>query len=166
MQAAGVYDFSKTGFAQAAVGYYHPWEKFVVEGYLGAGTGYAYNGTEAKDDGEEYVEGSFNMCFGQVDLGWVSLLSGHFDVGLGLKGGFIFPNFTDYAQADAQTGMRTTQRYTNTHTFVEPQLMLRAGGEHLKVVLRIGLTSVQNKDGESQFVYSPIGVGLGMNYRF
>lgn len=164
LQAAGVYDMSKTGFAQAAVGTYIPWEKFVVEGYVGGGAGYAYSGTEAEENGEEYVEGSYSMAFAQIDLGWVSLLSGHLDFGAGVKGGFLFPSFTDYGKVVSM--QRTQQRYTDTHTFLEPQVMLRVGGEHLKVVGRVALTDVFCKDEAAQFVYSPVGVSLGLNYRF
>ncbi|MBQ9545876.1 MAG: hypothetical protein IJU90_01125 [Bacteroidales bacterium] len=164
LQAAGVYDMSKTGFAQAAVGSYLPWDNFVLEGYIGGGAGYAYSGTEAEDNGDEYVEGSYSIAFAQFDLGWVSLLSGHLDFGAGIKGGFLFPSFTDYGKVSNM--QRTTQSYNDPHTFFEPQVMLRVGGEHLKVVGRLALTEVFCKGDAAQFVYSPVGISLGLNYRF
>ena len=61
---------------------------------------------------------------------------------------------------------RTTQSYNDPHTFFEPQVMLRVGGEHLKVVGRLALTEVFCKGDAAQFVYSPVGISLGLNYRF
>lgn len=166
LQADGVYDFSRTGYGQAAVGFYHPWDKFVVEFYLGGGVGHAYSGTEAENNGQSYVEGDFNLAFAQLDLGWVSLLSGHLDLGLGLKGGFMFPEFTDFSAVNTNTGQRTTRVFTERHTLLEPQFMVRAGGEHLKMSLKVGLTKLNCDGGESQFGYTPLGVSLGLNYRF
>lgn len=165
VQAAGVYDFSKTGFAQAALGYYHPWHKFVFETYLGGGTGYSYSPVDKKKENGEYAEGGFNMVFAQVDAGWVSLLSGHFDLGLGLKGGLLFPDFTHYSAINS-SGQRTSEVYTETHMLIEPMVMMRFGGEHLKLSLKVGLTNVSRNGESAQFDYSPIGVSAGLNYRF
>lgn len=165
VQAAGVYDGSKTGYAQAAMGYYHPWEKFTFEAYLGGGLGHANSLGDKERETQKYTEGDYRTLFVQLDAGWVSLLSGHLDLGMGVKGGLFFPDFVHYSATDSH-GQRSMAQYDDMHTLIEPMLMLRVGGEHLKLSLKAGLTQLFRKGADAQFDYSPIGVSAGINYRF
>ena len=159
-QALLSYDFESSGSGQVAVGAYKPIDKFVVEGYLGMGGGLC-NSTykDSDNDSKNDCDGHYIVGFGQVNAGWNDLLNGHLDIGAGLKCGLFVPDIT--------IGGETTDSYTDSQLLLEPQLMIRVGGEHVKVTLRAGLCNLTPLSSDKQTPpYSPVSMALGLNYRF
>ena len=159
------YDFERSGSAQAAIGLYKPIEKFVIEGYLGAGGGVInteYTDTD-NDDTKRTCEGHYLSAFVQGNAGWVGLLNGHLDLGAGVKCGFFNPDITIGALIDNGT----PDHYGDSHFLLEPQLMLRMGGEHLKVTLRAGFCTLEPfNSSDATPPYAPTSFAAGLNYRF
>lgn len=169
VQAAGSTDLEKGAYGQAAVGIYKTFGSAVVELYGGYGSGYCYSDDSHKDQSWRQ-NGNYQVGYGQLDFGWVGLLDGHLDIGIGLKGGMVYPDVTMWKQKVDENGdsyMARETDYKEQHYLIEPQLMLRTGGQHLKASFRLGfcdLTPV--KEGSELMPYVPLSVAVGVNYRF
>lgn len=173
-------DGSEGGLGYLAVGAYHPYKKFVVEGYLGAGHGYTppyhQNSNEGGAD-DPTVEtssishtrndikgGNYQTYFLQANVGWVDLAKGHIDIGFGVKQGWINTNFrTEHRSYNANTDTYTTDvtRYRGMMPITEPQLMFRTGGQNLKFTLKVGFLIMP----DARFPYSNFTISAGLNYR-
>ncbi|MCR4659268.1 MAG: hypothetical protein K5650_03120 [Bacteroidales bacterium] len=166
----------KGGMGHLAVGGYLPLDKFVLEGYLGAGWGYAPGSDNANEPPEtaenssilyttKPAGGQYATGFLQFNAGWVGLAKGHIDLGFGLKGGVLKPDFADNRwsyNSSTDSWSCEAKRYTSLTPIAEPQLMFRVGGENLKFTIKAGLLFAS----EAEFVYSNVTLALGMNYRF
>jgi len=159
-QAYVGYNFEKNYYMQGAVGAYKPIDKFVVEGYLGAGFGHNYV-VSKKDEGERRYYGNYNVFFGQLNLGWTDLTAVNIDLGVGLKGGMLFPDFID-ATVDEEGIETVYQTHTTPNPLFEPQVLFRIGSKNLKFSLKAGYVELFDAD----FYLNPFTLGLGVNYRF
>lgn len=176
VQGHAAIDGEDGGILHAAVGAYYPYKKFVVEGYIGAGTGYTPpEYSERNEDATvqtsniSYIRnigmgGNYQTYFLQANAGWVGIAKGHIDIGFGLKQGWINPDFrmeNRSYNASTDTYTTTTTRYRGMSPITEPQLMLRTGGEHLKFTLKLGFLIMP----AAEYPYSNFTVSAGLNYR-
>lgn len=159
------YNGDKGIYGQAAVGYYHPIDKAVLEVY--AGCGYGSNEFDYSSD-KKNLKGNHKQFFVQPNFGWVDLANGHIDLGIGLKCGYFMPDFTE-SELDENSDMWIeTSRYTKKSPLFEPQFFFRAGGKHLKFTLRFGYCEFFDDEmfNGSDAIYAPFTVSAGLNYRF
>lgn len=88
------------------------------------------------------------------------------DYGFGLKTGFLHSNLTDknYYHSYSETGTFTT--YEDNSLLIEPSIFLRLGGERLKFNIKLGGCWINKfTHTDKGLPYSPINLGLGLNYR-
>lgn len=167
VQAFGSSDFQKSAYGQAALGLYRPFGRAVIELYGGYGKGQFFG---PADHNGWKQSGDYQIGYGQLDFGWVGLLDGHLDIGLGMKAGVMHPNISEWKEKTDEEGTLTIsneKQYLDKHFLLEPQLMMRTGGEHLKFTLHVGCCELtpMKKDAESVF-YTPLSISAGINYRF
>lgn len=128
VQAAASLSNINSYYLQAAGGGFLPMgSNAVLEGYVGYGFGTSVHKSNISEDNTyRKVDGHYNLCFAQVNTGWVNLLGGIFDVGFGFKGGLMFPNFEqNFIHSDESVEFE--DRFTGQHILLQPQFMIRFG---------------------------------------
>jgi len=155
---------TKNAYAHAAIGTFQPFGKSVLEFYAGAATGHS-NYTVNKDN-PYYVDGNYNILFGQLNYGWNDLLDGMCDIGFGLRGGVMKPDWQHVSMDDDGT-WRIKESVTSTMPLFEPQMVFRIGGDHLKFAVNFAYSFIPGWPTESSyFNYSRFSAGIGLNYRW
>lgn len=147
-------------YGQAAPGYYLPLpHSMVFEAYGGAGLGTSrYEPNDAKT---EHYQADYQIGFAQCNFGFRDLTAAHIDLGIGLKGGIMHVN---YSREKADTPTKEGQGNT---ALIEPHLLVRLGGEHVKLTLQAGYTYLPQTYGqEAGFSYLPFNAALGMAFHF
>lgn len=158
---------AQNGYLQFAAGGFQSLSDYaVVEGYLGYGHGWShYTYTPLDQNLLGTASGSCQLYYAQTNIGWVGLLADVLDFGVGLKGGLFKPNFSN-VQHDAKGQVVSTTAAVKGRTLFEPQLMLRLGGEHVKLRIGMAFTLFPAKPIDSyEFNFSPLTLSLGINYR-
>lgn len=158
-------------YGQAAAGAYKAWKNAVLEGYVGYGFGGNRWESNSSDENTHIVTSRFHLPFGQLNFGWAGLANGHIDIGVGLKGGFIFPNIYDdkYTSNSGQHQIRTS---TDPVALLEPQIFFRAGGKHLKWTLDLGYSQLWSTSTDKEAfsgtsaIYMPFTITTGLTYDF
>lgn len=156
-----------TFYAQALAGTFHPFGKMVLEGYLGYGYGMSCNNNiNTVRDLHYRVDGHYNLYFGQVDLGWVSLLDGIIDFGMGVKGGMMHSQWEKVLlPEDSPETLEET--FFGTHYLIEPQLMFRIGGQKVKFSINLSYAYLTDWPKENNFFnYERFSGSLGLHFRF
>lgn len=161
-------------YGQIAPGFYIPLgQKSVFETYIGIGYG---GGWRDNVDHENSSGASSNYSFSghyllpfvQGDIGWHDLTRLNIDLAFGLKVGGFKPDYDTYdvnANGDEISGTRDT--YTKNNLLLEPQVMLRLGGEHMKLNFRVGfawLSDLAKDKSSTKFVYDPVTASLGLTF--
>lgn len=163
-------------YLQAAPGAYYPLgEHSVIEGYAGLGFGGAWSddvesNSESANKNHYAYSGRFLLPFAQANIGWHDLTRAHIDLALGLKVGAYMPNF-NYHELDGNGDkiVASEYDYTTSNFLLEPQFMIRFGGEHLKVNLRTGfawLSDVNKNHDARNFYYDVTSVSAGVTLFF
>lgn len=158
----------KGGYGQVSVGAFKAWDKAVLEGFIGCGFG----GNKWKNtDKDRIFTSNYQLPFAQVEFGWAGLANGHIDIGVGLKGGFIFPNIVDHKLA---TENRPESIVTSKVPvgLLEPQFFMRAGGKHLKWTFNFGFSQLWGTGADgvpfsgTSAIYMPFTINTGITYDF
>lgn len=167
VQAAASFTSPHYYYFQGAAGTWFTSGNFVVEGYLGYGHGRSLiDSTESSINRNYQIDGNYNLYFGQINLGLADLADGHIDMGLGLKGGYLTPNFkqTEYL---AEGLSQETSSYADPSFLIQPQLMFRFGFSKLKFSFNLGYTYLtQWAFDNNYFNYDRLSFSVGVNYRF
>lgn len=154
-------------YFQGAAGTWFTSGNFVAEGYLGYGYGRSLIDSASTSLTHNYqVDGNYDLYFGQINLGLADLANGHIDMGLGLKGGYLTPNFkqTEFL-ADGLTQEAST--YADPSFLIQPQLMFRFGFSKLKFSFNLGYTYLtQWAFDNNYFNYDRLSLSAGVSYRF
>ena len=159
------YNGDKGYYGQAAVGYYKPINKAVLEVYAGYGYGaneFDYNSDDSK------LKGNHKQFFIQPNFGWVDLANGHIDLGIGLKCAYFMPDFVQ-SELNEETDLWVeTERYTEKSPLFEPQFFFRVGGENVKFNIRLGYCTFFDSEmfKGSDAIYAPFTLSAGVNVRF
>ncbi len=164
-------------YLQGAPGAYLPLgEHSVLEGYVGLGFGGAW-GDNRQPSGSSTINnnysynGTFLIPFGQANIGWHDLTKAHIDLGFGLKVGGYLPEFSYYELNDDGTTIAGSGfNYNTANLLLEPQLMARIGGEHVKFKIGLGmawLSDVYGKNSNSHNLYSDfVSLSAGLTFAF
>ncbi|MBR3828537.1 MAG: hypothetical protein IKJ40_04520 [Bacteroidales bacterium] len=164
--AVSITDF-KNLYAQGAAGTYFPFGKAVLECYAGYGYGISYFDHRSESQTKKYyIDGHYNLVYGQVNFGWAELSDGDFDIGVGLKGGIMSPRW-DKITIDDQGLRRIEETHDDAHFLLEPQLMLRFGWEQFKFSINASYAFLDGWPTDNNyFNYERFSVGLGIHFNF
>ena len=151
-------------YFQAATGLYkYKGNSRVLELYGGFGYGY---GNAYKDVNPGYLFGDYQLYFGQLNYGKIANESSNFEIGFGIKTGYLHSNLTDknYYNWISETGPYKT--YHDESLLFEPVGFMRIGGQKLKFSLKLGGTIIYKlTNTDRNLPYSYLNLGLGINYR-
>lgn len=155
-------------YAQGAVGTYFPFGNMVLECYAGYGYGHTnIDSIPSIENSPGYrIDGNYNLYYGQLNLGWAQLLDGYLDLGFGVKGGLLAPNWTRYKlSTDAPNEVKET--HTNNHMLIEPQFVLRVGAQHLKFTFNLSYAYLSDWPTQNLYQnYDRFSIALGIHYKF
>ena len=156
-----------TYYAQGAAGGFLPFGNMVLEGYAGYGYGNTFHEIDKNVAEKTYrVTGHYSLVFGQVNFGWVNLVEGLLDVGFGLKGGVMYPDFGKY-QVTGNEESTLLETHTDHHLLLQPQFVIRAGWKQVKLSLNIGAAHLTDwPESNNYFNYERISVGAGVHFEF
>ena len=156
-----------TFYAQALAGTFHPFGKTVLEGYLGYGYGISCNDNiNTVRDIHYRVDGCYNLYFGQVNLGWVNLIEGDIDFGVGVKGGVMQSQWEKVLLQEDETE-KLEETLDAPHLLLEPQVMFRIGGQKLKLSVNVSYAYLSDWPNENNFFnYERFSASLGLHFRF
>jgi hypothetical protein len=151
-------------YFQAATGLYNNiGNSRVLELYGGFGYGY---GNAYKDANPGHLLGDYQLYYGQLNYGKIANELSNFEVGFGIKTGYLHSNLIDknYYNWISETGPFKT--YHDESLLIEPLGFIRIGGDKLKFCVKIGGTIIYKfTNTDRSFPYSYINLGLGINYR-
>jgi len=152
-------------YFQAATGLYkNKGNNRVLELYSGFGYGY---GNAYKDANPGNLLGDYQLYFGQVNYGKIASESSSFEIGFGIKTGYLHSNLTDknyYNGWISESGPFSV--YHDDCLLLEPVGFIRLGGDKLKFNVKLGGAMIYKfTNVEKSFPYSHINLGLGINYR-
>lgn len=167
VQVAGSFSDINSFYAQAAAGGFIPMGNAVLEGYVGYGYGTSVHNTPQKMDDTHYrVDGHYGLLFGQLNLGWVNLANGIFDIGFGLKGGILSPDF-DKKRVLEDGETEFMESYIGHNYLLQPQIMVRTGWKQIKFSFNMGYAYLTDWPEENNyFNYEHISIGLGVHFDF
>ena len=152
---------------QALAGTFHPFGKTVLEGYLGYGYGISCNDNiNTVRDLHYRVDGHYNLYFAQVNLGWVNLLDGEIDFGMGVKGGVMQSQWEKVLLHEDGTE-NLEEALDSPHLLLEPQMMFRIGGQKVKFSVNVSYAYLSDWPTENNFFnYERLSASLGLHFRF
>ena len=159
-------------YGQVAPGFYIPLgARSVFETYVGIGYGGGWRDNVSQENSEKATSnysfsGHYLLPFVQGNIGWHDLTSLHIDLGFGMKIGGFKPDFDTYdvnGSGDEIAGSRTS--YTTNNLLFEPQMVLRLGGEHMKLSLKVGYAWLSDlRDNGNKFIYDPVTGSIGLTF--
>ncbi len=168
-QAAGSYSERRGSHIQAALGTFATLGPGVAECYAGYAMGNVYHGHPYTTLRE------MQLLFFQINYGLNHLCNERLEVGLGLKGGMLFPDcqhresYHEINPAMAELYPNANRRsFTQWHLHLNPQLVVRVGGPALKFSLNVAY--VYNfwwsNAPRTYMQHVPFNIGLGVHYKF
>ncbi len=163
LQGFGSFTDNERYYYQAAAGLFKNRENNeVMEVYGGLGYGY---GDASKHDNPGNLYGDYQLYFAQLNYGKIASESSNFEVGIGLKTGYLHSNLTDRNYYD-RTSTEPYDVYNDDSILFEPTGMIRVGGEHLRFSLKLGGTLIHKFTNTDKYLpYGKVNMGLGLNLR-
>jgi hypothetical protein len=152
-------------YHQGAFGYYkNLGNNKVMEVYSGIGLGY---GRSRMGGGPGSKCGPYQLLFTQLNIGKLNVKRGGTDFGFGIKTGYLHSSMTDFSYFPVNGNWDSYRRnYIDHNILLEPVLILRSGGEHLRFFFKIGGTYlIHLKFTDYQMDYGLFNFGLGLHYR-
>ncbi|MDX9905668.1 MAG: hypothetical protein RBS55_03675 [Bacteroidales bacterium] len=151
-------------YFQAATGLYkNNTNSRVLELYGGFGYGY---GNAYRDANPGNLLGDYQLYFVQLNYGKIANELSNFEIGFGIKAGYLHSNLTDrnYYKWISETGPYIT--YHDESLLIEPVGFIRTGGKKLKFSVKLGGTLIQKfTNSDKSIPYDFINLGLGINFR-
>lgn len=93
-------------------------------------------------------------------------MDGYLDLGFGVKGGLIAPNWSRY-KLSTDASNQVVAAHTDNHLLIEPQFMLRLGGQHLKFTFNLSYAYLRGWPNSNVYLnYERISAALGIHYKF
>lgn len=165
VQAAGNITDGGNYSYRGAIGFYTPFRHSVLEAYFGYGHGHG-DYTSSENLPHHTAEGPYNLLFNQLNYGWNNIGSSSVDCGLGVRTGIMRPDLS-YTRWDSEGTVTDQDAFDSPCFLLEPQLMVRFGGEHIKISLNLAYSLLSGWPTEnSHFNYERFSLGAGVNYRF
>lgn len=135
----------------------------VLEMYGGFGYGY---GNAYKDANPGHLLGDYQLYFGQFNYGKIASEISNFEIGFGIKTGYLHSNMTDKNYYDWISETGPFVKYHDESILFEPVGFIRLGGKKLKFSVKLGSTLIYKfTNTDKNLPYSYINLGLGLNYR-
>ncbi len=172
VQAAGSISDDGNYLIQAAAGTYQLFGSTVLECYIGAATGHSLYDKKKQDNNESktnyyQIGGQYNMFFSQINVGWNHIANDHINIGLGVKGGLLRPNWSKNNYNPDTDTWTLDFKYDTPQFVLEPQLMFRAGGEQVKFSLNIAYSFIPNWPTDNSHInYTRFSFGAGVHFKF
>lgn len=166
-QAAVSFTDLNSLYVQLQTGAYKCFDRAVVEWYLGYGNGSSYGGKNKTVNNQTYyVDGFYQLPFTQINFGWRDLAKGALDIGFGIKGGVLLPEW-DKIEVMSDGTETIAESHNDGHALIEPQMMLRFGFQKVKFTINLAYSYLSDWPKEnSYFNYERLGVGLGVSWGF
>ena len=156
MQLHGDYESRDVFYSHVALGFYHPYNNNILEGYLGLGHGHGY----VRDDAApSNAHGPYTIGFAQMNYGWH--LTQHSDIGLAMKIGRMSAIFYGHNGEDPNDDEEAFGPRRNS--LFEPQMFFRVGGEKVKFQLQLGYTYLTDWRRTGSIRYFPLSFSTGIN---
>ena len=151
-------------YFQAATGFYkNKGNSRVLELYGGFGYGY---GNAYKDANPGNLLGDYQLYYGQLNYGKIANELSNFEIGIGIKTGYLHSNLTDKNYYNWILETEPYKTYYDESLLIEPVGFIRIGGEKLKFSVKLGGTIIYKfTNTDRSLPYSYINLGLGLNYR-
>lgn len=151
-------------YLQASTGLYKSkGNNRVLELYGGFGYGY---GTAYKDANPGRLLGDYQLYFGQLNYGKIASEISNFEIGFGVKTGYLRSNMTDKNYYDWVSETGPFVKYHDKSILFEPVGFVRLGGKNLKFSVKLGGTLIYKfTNTDKNLPYGYINLGLGLNYR-
>lgn len=164
VQGFGNYGSKDRYYVQAATGLFkNRGNNRVIELYGGMGYGY---GNAYKDSNPGHLRGDYQLYFGQLNYGKIANESSHFEIGVGIKTGYLHSNMTDENYYDLVSENGPYKTYHDESVLVEPVGFVRVGGPRLKFNVKLGGTMIYKfTNTDRSLPYSCLNLGVGLNYR-
>jgi len=151
VQGYGSLDFMLRIHLQGALGLYKGFENnSVIEMYggYGFGTGGMWN-----------VQMDFyQLAFAQFNLGKYNQGKANIDYGLGLKGGYMYNDYSNYNNILNLPNIEKKYSW-----LIEPSVFFRIGGSRIKYNMTVNYFWASTIP---EIYYFPISVGMGVNFKF
>jgi hypothetical protein len=150
-------------YLQTAAGLYNSkGNNRILEVYSGFGYGF---GDAYIDANPGNLTGNYQLYFGQLNYGKISGVKSKFEMGFGIKTGYLHSNLADrnYYFPPSLTGPYI---YRDESILFEPAGFIRIGGDHLKFSVKLGSALIYKfTHTDKHLPYSHFNLGLGVNYR-
>ncbi len=151
-------------YLQAATGLYKNLgnsQVFEVYGGFGHGYGNAYKGANPG-----HLYGNYQLYFTQFNFGKIATEHSNFEVGVGVKAGYLNSYLTDDNYYSVKPETTPNVEYHDKSLLFEPVGVMRVGGSKLRFSLRLGGALIYKfTNTENNLPYSKVNIGLGLNYR-
>jgi len=135
----------------------------VMEVYGGFGYGY---GDAYKDANPGNLLGNYQLYFGQFNYGKIASKSSGFEIGLGIKAGYLHSSLTDKNYYDWGNTTGPYDLYKDESILFEPVGFMRFGSGRLKFSFKLGSTLIYKfTNTDKNLPYGRLNIGLGLNYR-
>ena len=164
LQGYGSIGADERHYFQLATGLYkNKANNRILELYGGFGYGY---GDAYKSSTGGSLQGDYQLYFGQINYGKIANEKSNFEIGLGVKSGYLHSNLTDIYYFDLSPNATKFKVYHDESILFEPVGFIRMGGGRLKFSIKIGGTIIYKFTNTNRnFPYSYLNLGLGLNYR-
>lgn len=151
-------------YFQAATGLYkNKGNNRIFELYGGFGYGH---GSAYKDANPGHLLGDYQLFFGQLNYGKIATELSNFEIGFGIKTGYLHSNLTDKNYYDRVSESGPYKTYHDESLLLESVGFIRMGGQKLKFSVKLGGTTIYKfTNTDRNLPYSYINLGLGINYR-
>lgn len=165
VQASGNITDGSNYFYKGAIGFYTPIWSSVFETYFGYGHGHgSYTSSETLP--RSIAKGPYNILFNQLNYGWNSIGGHNVDFGFGVRTGLLRPEF-DYTRWNSEGEVTREDAFSEPCFLLEPQLMVRFGGERLKLSINLTYSFLSGWPTENDhFNYERLSIATGVNYLF
>ena len=165
VQVIGIAGMDYSYYFQVAPGYYkNLGNNQILELYGGFGYGY---GDAYMDANPGNLYGNYQLYFGQANFGKIASKTSNLEIGLGIKGGYLYSNLTDENYyRDNPTFPYIVKTCNDESILVEPVGFLRIGGKKLKFKVKVGTTMIYKLTNTKQNLpFSHLKLGVGLDYR-
>lgn len=156
--------FAEDHYMQIAPGWYHKFDKSVMEIYCGYGAGRGTRHYAPHVLGGGSLTGNYFLYFAQLDYGRNHLWDKNIDLAFGVKGMYVDGS----AKSEWDEGcIRHTDMYRGANFLIEPAAEMRFGWDHLKFSVSVGyIVPITNSILFDAKYNSNFFGTIGLNYYF
>ena len=151
-------------YMQTAMGTYRNFgDGRILELYGGWGYG---NGDAYNDANPGHLKGNYQLLFTQVNIGKLHYNGAPFDIGVGLKAGYLHTNLKDMNYYDDYDDESIYRVRRDESLLIEPVAVFRFGSKRLKFSFKVGNTLlIKFTNKRDDLPYGFINFGAGVSYR-